>query len=408
MRFRPRTTLLLSIVSILLTTGYACAGGFDANGLKSHAQALYESGQFHYAVDELKTVLQANPKDSDALLLMAKSLQSMHRSDKAMTYYEQFVASLPQSDYRVQQYKTLIQALQGSPSGHIDAAARAKAGNYMAAMRGSNFARWKDAAHIKVFVVDGKSVEGYRPEFEEALRQAFDDWNDQTENKIGFEFVAKPEDAQITVTWTSDLHAPALKAEAGLATTSYDEDGLSHADVQLLTVDPFKDGPIGKNHLYNICLHEIGHALGLGGHSPHEEDIMSPMLYTQQGLSARDINTILALYSAEATTETQPDVDEWGRPLTPEARAKSLSHAGAVAAMGKKYDEAIEKLQEALKLNPNDEVAKKNLSVSANNLAVAPSTSREKAIELLKMAIKWDPRNEAAKSNLANLLSSEK
>jgi predicted Zn-dependent protease len=405
MRLHPRRISLSLILVCLVATGGVSASGDDVSARKQHAQALYESGQYHYAADELKVLLSAHPEDTDALLLMAKSLQSMHRAEKAIGYYEKFAAALPKDDPRAQQYKTLIQVLRDNTTATAnDAASRQKAGDYLAAMHGSDFAHWKDPAHIRVYVQDGKDVDGYRPEFEEALRQAFDDWNESTGGKIGFEFVNDPAQGQITVTWTSDLHAPALQAEAGLATTTYDEDGLSKASVQLLTLDPFKDGPIGKNHLYNVCLHEIGHALGLGGHSPHDEDIMSPMLYTQQGLSARDVNTILALYTQDGTTLPPSQMDEWGRPLTPEERARSLSHAGAVAAMAKKYDEAIDKLQEALKLNPNDANAKKNLSVAANNLAVEPATPRARALELLNLAIKADPQNEAAKTNLANLL----
>ena len=40
---------------------------------------------------------------------------------------------------------------------------------------------------------------------------------------------------------------------------------------------------------------KLGTRLGLQGHSPHEDDIMYPSLSSQQGLSPRDINTMLAL-----------------------------------------------------------------------------------------------------------------
>jgi predicted Zn-dependent protease len=272
----------------------------DTKARKQHAEALYQLGRYHYAVDECKVILAANERDSDALLCMAKSLQSMHRPLKAIDFYERFIGTLPATDQRAQQYKTLVQVLKdNSTPVAVSAEARAKAGDYLSFVSGIQFARWKDPAALKVYIKDGKGVEGYRSEFEESLRQAFDDWNESTGGKIGFEFVTDPSAAQMTVEWTSDLHSPALKAEAGNAQTMYTEDGIQSAQIHLLTVDPFKDGPIGKNHLYNICLHEIGHALGLQGHSPYPEDIMYSSLYTQQGLSNRDINTLFALYGKQ-------------------------------------------------------------------------------------------------------------
>jgi TonB family protein len=45
-----------------------------------------------------------------------------------------------------------------------------------------------------------------------------------------------------------------------------------------------------------ICLHEIGHALGLVNHSLDPHDVMFPYLTQQKSLSIRDTNTIHMLY----------------------------------------------------------------------------------------------------------------
>ncbi len=52
---------------------------------------------------------------------------------------------------------------------------------------------------------------------------------------------------------------------------------------------------VDKDRLYNLALHECGHALGLGGHSPSGLDIMywkAPILR----LSARDQATMRRMY----------------------------------------------------------------------------------------------------------------
>ena len=50
--------------------------------------------------------------------------------------------------------------------------------------------------------------------------------------------------------------------------------------------------------IHQVMLHEMGHALGLAGHSPSDQDIMgAPPRPEVSGLSSRDRNTLKALYA---------------------------------------------------------------------------------------------------------------
>lgn len=381
----------------------------NADVREVHAESLYKLGRYHYAVDEMTKAMQTRIDNPDDALLMGKIYQSMHKSKEAVQWYKKFIALSPK-DERVAQYETLQRVLEESLAS--DAAkhrkVQAEVGNYLAAVTQNALMRWPNPGSIKVNIKDGSGITGYRPEFEEALRQAFDEWSESSGGKVNFVIVPSADNADMIVTWTADLHAPALKAEAGLTTTSYGSNGLSKADILLLTVDPFKEGPVGKNVLYNICLHEIGHALGLEGHSPTEGDIMYPALNVQQGLSDRDINTLLALYSGELKSATSlSDKDEYGRALPPSVMCERLTHAGSEAAMSGDFPTAIEKLQSALAINPAQDLARKNLSVAANNMAIASGTSQEKAMELLHLALYWDPKNEASRQNLNSIFQTQ-
>ncbi len=388
---------------------YLKANVDNADVREVHAESLYKLGRYHYAVDELTKAMQTRVDNPEDALLMGKILQSMHKSKEAVQWYKKFI-SLSPKDERVTQYETLQRVLEESLASDSEKhkKVRAEAGNYLAAVTQNAMMRWPSPENIKVHIKDGNGVTGFRPELEEALRQAFDQWSESSSGKIHFNIVAIADNADMIVTWTDDLHAPALKAEAGLTTTVYGPKGLSKADILLLTVDPFKEGPVGRNVMYNICLHEIGHALGLEGHSPTEGDIMYPALGAQQDLSDRDINTLMALYAGDLKVSTAlPDKDEYGRALPPSVISERLTHDGSAAAMNGDFQTAIDKLQAALAINPAQDLAKKNLGVAANNLAIAPGTAPEKSIELLHLALYWDPKSEASRQNLNSIFQSQ-
>jgi predicted Zn-dependent protease len=51
--------------------------------------------------------------------------------------------------------------------------------------------------------------------------------------------------------------------------------------------------------LQNIVTHELGHALGMLGHSPNQADVMYPVTDEHSRLSQRDINTVIKLYNSK-------------------------------------------------------------------------------------------------------------
>lgn len=87
------------------------------------------------------------------------------------------------------------------------------------------------------------------------------------------------------------------------------------------------------------------------------------------------------------------------------ARAKKLLNLGVVSMNAGDYQTAIEKLEQALKLNPNYTLAKKNLAIAYNNTGLTQKGKPSEALKSFHRALYLDPNNSRTKSNLEALIT---
>lgn len=187
------------------------------------------------------------------------------------------------------------------PQGTADSGAAAS--NYLNDVGGARLGRWPASRMpLKVCIIPAANVKGYQPAFDQCLIKCFQDWGTASGGKISFKGVSDQKTADIVCTWTSDTSKFMNSAEAGETTVYGSTAGIQHATMLILTVPhPMSPTlPLSENRLRWICLHEIGHALGLGGHTKNPQDIMffsTPLAEIWKELTPRDANTIQALYS---------------------------------------------------------------------------------------------------------------
>lgn len=163
---------------------------------------------------------------------------------------------------------------------------------------------------LKVYIEDGQGVPGYRSNFSSFVVEAFDTWDKVTNHKLSWSQVSNPQAADITIRWTDAVTERTEGTEAGrtaAVTRLNPMTGLgtiSGAKMLFLTRLPqrqFSDDEVRKT-----CLHEVGHALGLQGHSSNRNDIMYYAVSPTQGqLTARDVATMNKLYDTYPQGATQ-------------------------------------------------------------------------------------------------------
>lgn len=155
---------------------------------------------------------------------------------------------------------------------------------------------------IKVYMEDGRGVQGYRPNFPQILSNGFDAWVRATNGKLGWTRVNNKSQADIVVGWTTACPELQGGTEAGRTKTftkfdtSTNEGLIYRATMNLATKLPERE--LSDEEVTKTFMHEAGHAFGIAGHSPHRDDIMCAKVNHDQQpvLSARDVATIVRLY----------------------------------------------------------------------------------------------------------------
>lgn len=175
--------------------------------------------------------------------------------------------------------------------------------------------RWdenKFPLNVKITNESGISVPPY---YQTEIQRAFSQWQASS----GFiKFTQNDNTPDIIVKilpLPSDLcNGQTCRYVVGFTTPEYKGNLLKNMTIVLYAKDPLGNF-FSDKELYNTILHEIGHALGIMGHSYSSEDLMfmsatnsfyAPYRSSFQYLSAKDINTIKLLYKLTPSVTNTP------------------------------------------------------------------------------------------------------
>ncbi len=182
------------------------------------------------------------------------------------------------------------------------------------AIQGKDIVRWDIKSFpLKVYIENPNSVPEY---YVDKLFKAMKQWDEST-GFASFEKTNDKNNAQIIVTYkdidTSDCSNKSMCAYA----VAYTEPVLGAMNnLKYFNFVFHKTNPKGENftpaEVYNTSLHELGHTLGIMGHSDNPNDIMyetnqsAGSIYSEyrsesQYLSMRDLRTVALLYSLAPT-----------------------------------------------------------------------------------------------------------
>ncbi len=269
--------------------------------------AYQNSGNLQKATAAYQEALRLHPRMPEATLNLAGCYQCAGKLSLSLAWYQRFLDENPHAP-ESHQVSDLINLLQtnernAAASSVIRPEAQAKFQDYYIAVTGNGVFRWSQSSlPIKVFVFDGKSVPGFRPEFKDILASAFEEWITASGGRVSYVLVDQPSEADIVCDWTADpseVKGDGTQGERGIAQIFAKNNIINRASIRILTSPVLSATTLSDDDLKKACLHEVGHALGLQGHSTNNHDIMfytvdTPTVWPV--LSRRDKNTILRLY----------------------------------------------------------------------------------------------------------------
>ena len=314
--FKEILLSLLTLLTVCFLTNIIAPKVFFAIGKIKLDKKNYNSAQYYFYQS-----LLFRPNDSDYRYYYAKTL-----------------IELPQT-YDIQK-KLYVLAQDNINDGadiiatnHLQKLRReilaSYSNNYIEqAPQDSNIIRWsKKSFPLKVYVQKDKNLPDY---YKSAISNALKQWDDSFDF-VSFTNAYNKADADISIEF-KDIPKNACDSSNCLYITGYTMPKVSNRTLKKMIITLHKSTPNGDyfsdSEIYNTILHELGHALGILGHSYSTEDLMyqqasnynplfSKFRNEYQHLTRNDINTLNLLYRLEPNITDKVEISKNNLIYTP-------------------------------------------------------------------------------------------
>ena len=210
--------------------------------------------------------------------------------------------------------------------------------------------RWNPATYpIRVYI----QKNGVPPEYVAQLKKAYMKWQTATNGEVKFTLVSSPDEADTKCIFLNDLENMADNA-LGYHQFRYNGDRIADSTIRFKFTDPY-GRKFSPDLLYTVALHEIGHSLGLSGHSSNPKDLMYPVTAPRKAdFTQRDLTTFKLLYKMIP--------DNTNKPFTSAQKSHLMTKAQVVGGEERLNKDAETAARINSNITPNDPTSKLRLA----------------------------------------------
>lgn len=322
--------------------------------------SAYKKGNFSQSSLNFEHAIKFTPENVNARYYLAQAYLMQNRISDAKNQYTRIILLFPTSEAAVLSQKGISLILKSAPKGASDSSSddlQKYKDNYLSYIITDNQKahRWKSFP-VSVY------IEPKKQKF--AVQKSFEQWQEKTGNLVNFKFVSSAQNAQILVMFKNQLETTSTKESyiAGYSKPYYQGDNIIKSEIRILAVDPETKQEVPDDFVAFTALHEIGHSLGLNGHSPNPDDVMSSSASDpKSSLTQRDINTLTMFYKLnenayvsryEGTTDLKLQQAIEATKKTPD-KSVVWGNLGDIYRGKKMYAEAIKNYQKAVSIEPD-------------------------------------------------------
>lgn len=261
--------------------------------------AYQNSGNINKAIGEFETALKLSTAMPEATLNLAGCYQSVGDNENAINWYGKYLEENPKS-LQSKQVEDIMEALKKSLGrGESDP----HGPDYYSSISKEGIYRWaQERMPLRIYIEPGLDVVGYFARFDSVLLDAFNEWCKASGGNVSVTRVDNQNQADIFCSWTSnpeEVTVSGTQGERGSARIIAKGNNILRATLKILTKPFLEDGYLSDDDMKKACLHEVGHVLGLQGHSNNNHDVMFFTVDTSTVwpvLTKRDKATMSRLY----------------------------------------------------------------------------------------------------------------
>lgn len=396
---------LFVLFIICCSPAHSQSASTEAEKVCSEFVGLYRKNELEAAEKLIRSAIETERTkklpDPQNLLPFYRNLATVLRKQNKLDEVAQVEAEIKHIEYGVALQRSNVRAVNASTERLQPGEQSDGTDDYLKFTNPKQ--KWDSSKMpLKVFIKSGDGVPGYKPQFQTILKEAFSDWTKASNDKISFEFVDLPGKAQIECSWAEkgeDSHS-------GLTMAIPNRTGeIEEAHIRLFTYNMAAVNFATNAQVKSTSLHEIGHALGIKGHSDRSSDIMYAVSIAST-ISARDKRTLAALYSGNLLSKNESSMEADKQKLV-SVSEEAVWVPSAVSQLAKdgtgelnKNNRllAIEKFKLALEQAPNYAFGKRALANAYAGLAIENWHHPEFALCLLHRSYFTDAQESTYRS----------